>query len=65
MNAAYCDGPDAAAEIMASYQATYVLSSGGVLECERRRPSPTSGRATRFEAVYGEGGVSVWRLRGP
>ena len=43
--AIYCDGPDVAAERMAKYGATYVLSSGGAPVRRRRRP-PTSPRAT-------------------
>ena len=60
----YCDGPDAAAEVMAKYQATYVLSSGGVLECEDGTVTDF-GSGDRFEEVYGQDGVFVWRLRGP
>ncbi len=63
-NAAYCDGPDAAAEIMARYEATYVLSSGGVLSCGDGEPTDF-GASAQFEAVYNEGGVAVWRLRVP
>jgi hypothetical protein len=60
---AYCDGPDAAAEVMQRYGATYVLSSGGVLDCDGE---PTDfGSSARFETVYDEGGVTVWRLAGP
>ena len=33
IKAIYCDGPEVAAERMATYGATYVLSSGGVLDC--------------------------------
>ena len=42
--AIYCDGPDVAAERMAKYGATYVLSSGGPRATTR--PPPTSPRAT-------------------
>ena len=31
--AIYCDGPDTAARLMATYGATYVLSSGGIPDC--------------------------------
>ena len=62
--AAYCDGPDAAAEIMARYGATYVLSSGGVLECDDGEPTDF-GSSPRFETVYDQGGVTVWRLATP
>ena len=34
IDAAYCDGPEAAAGIMERYGATYVLSSGGALDCD-------------------------------
>ncbi len=61
---AYCDGPDAAAEVMARYRATFVLSSGGVLECDDGEPTDF-GSSDRFETVYDEGGVTVWRLAGP
>ena len=42
--AIYCDGPEVAAERMAVYGATYVLSSGGV-PCNGARPGRTSRRA--------------------
>ena len=43
--AIYCDGPDVAAERMAKYGATYVLSSGGA-PCDDAGRPPTSPRAT-------------------
>ena len=49
---------------MATYGATYVLSSGGVLECEDGTVTDF-GSSDRFEKVYGQDGVFVWRLRGP
>ncbi len=61
---AYCDGADAAAEIMARYEATYVLSSGGVLDCPTTEPTDFSASA-RYETVYDVDGVTVWRLRTP
>ncbi len=60
-NAAYCDGPDVAADIMTRYGATYVLSSGGALDCDDDEPTDF-GSSARFETVYEDGGVSVWRL---
>ena len=59
----YCDGPDVAAELMATYGATYVLSSGGILDCAADR-RPTSASSDRFETVYDVDGVTVWRLKG-
>jgi hypothetical protein len=64
VQAVYCDGPDRAAEIMATYRATYVLSSGGVLECEDGTITDF-GEGDRFEEVYAQDGVFVWRLREP
>jgi uncharacterized membrane protein len=64
VHAVYCDGPDRAADIMANYGATYVLSSGGVLECEDGTVTDF-GSDDRFEEVYGQDGVFVWRLREP
>ena len=59
--AAYCDGPEVAAEIMARYGATYALSSGGVLDCDD--PEGTDFDASpRFESVYDVAGITVWRL---
>jgi hypothetical protein len=60
---AYCDGPDAAAEVMAQYGATYVLSSGGALECDGGEPTDFL-TSPLFETVYDADGVQVWRLRG-
>ncbi len=63
IDAIYCDGPDVAAERMAVYGATYVLSSGGILDCADGQPTDF-GSSDRFETVYSVDGVSVWRLRG-
>ena len=60
---AYCDGPDAAAEVMGRYGATYVLSSGGLLDCADREPTDFS-TSPRFETVYDAEGVEIWQLRG-
>ena len=62
VRAIYCDGPDVAAELMARYGATYVLSSGGVLDCDDGEPTDF-GASPRFATDYDEDGVSVWRLR--
>ena len=62
VKAVYCDGPDVAAERMAVYGATYVLSSGGVLDCGEGGPTDFSA-SPRFETVYDADGVSVWQLR--
>ncbi len=63
VTAAYCDGPDAAAQVMARYGATYVLSSGGIPDCKGSEPTDFSA-SPRFETVYDVDGVEVWRLRG-
>jgi hypothetical protein len=58
----YCDGPEAAISIMLRYDATHVLSSGGVPDC--------AGQATDFaasplfETIYAVDGVAVWRRAG-
>lgn len=61
VQAVYCDGPEVAVEKMALYGATYVLSSGGVLECDDGEPTDF-GSSPLFETVYDADGVSVWRL---
>ncbi len=61
--AIYCDGADVAIERMAVYGATYVLSSGGALDCDDGVPTDFSA-SPRFETVYSVDGVSVWRLTG-
>jgi hypothetical protein len=58
---AYCDGPDAAAEVMVRYGADYVLSPGGLPGCAGEQTDFSS--SARFETVYDEEGVAVWRLR--
>ena len=60
--AIYCDGPQVAAERMAVYGATYVLSSGGV-PCEGRAGTDFTS-SDRFETVYDHDGVEIWRLTG-
>ncbi len=62
--AIYCDGPEVAADLMARYDATYVLSSGGVLDCADGQPTDFAS-SDLFETVYDEDGVQVWRLRSP
>jgi uncharacterized protein DUF2298 len=56
----YCDGPDAAADVMAKYDATYVLSSGGN-PCEGS-PSTDFGSSPKFRTIYDKDGVEVWQL---
>jgi hypothetical protein len=60
---AYCDGPEAAAEVMARYGATYALSSGGLPDCADGEPTDFSS-SPLFETVYDVDGVQVWHLRG-
>ena len=59
--AIYCDGPEVAASAWPTYGATYVLSSGGVLDCDEAS-RPTSGRARCSRRSTTADGVSVWRL---
>lgn len=59
----YCDGPDVAARLMSTYDATYVLSSGTILTCPG---APTDfDSSERFDSVYAVDGVSIWRLVDP
>jgi hypothetical protein len=60
---AYCDGPEAAAEVMARYDATFALSSGGLPDCADGEPTDFTS-SPLFETVYDVDGVQVWRLRG-
>jgi uncharacterized membrane protein len=62
VTAAYCDGPDVAAEVMGRYDATYVISPGGSIECDDGAPTDFA-RSPRFETVYDAEGVQIWRLR--
>jgi hypothetical protein len=48
---------------MAVYGATYVLSAGGLLECEDGEATDFASSPS-FETVYDAEGVSVWRLVG-
>ena len=61
IRAIYCDGPDVAVARMARYGATYVLSSGGRLDCAGHDPTDfeTSGR---FRTVFRDTAVAVWQL---
>jgi hypothetical protein len=61
--AIYCDGPEVAAERMAKYDATYVLSSGGV-PCTGGGPGTDFSSSLLFQTVYDADGVTVWRLAG-
>jgi hypothetical protein len=60
--AVYCDGPDVAAERMARYRATYVLSSGSN-PCGEADGTDFSS-SDRFVTVYDVDGVTIWRLAG-
>jgi hypothetical protein len=60
---AYCDGPEAAAEVMARYGATYALSAGGLPDCADGEQTDFSS-SSLFETVYDVDGVQVWHLRG-
>jgi hypothetical protein len=60
--AVYCDGPEVAAERMARYRATYVLSSGSN-PCGEADGTDFSS-SDRFETVYERDGVRIWRLTG-
>jgi len=60
--AIYCDGPEVAADKMAIYGATYVLSSGGN-PCDGADGTDFSS-SPLFETVYQEDRVSIWRLAG-
>jgi len=62
VQAVYCDGPEVAAQRMAIYGATYVLSSGGVLACDDDQPTDFAA-SPLFATVYDSDGVSVWHLR--
>ncbi len=63
VQAVYCDGTEVAAARMGVYGATYVLSSGGLLECDDDTPTDFAS-SPQFETVYDTDGVSVWRLIG-
>ncbi|MDQ2966535.1 MAG: hypothetical protein M3R57_11885, partial [Chloroflexota bacterium] len=58
----YCDGPDVAAALMARHGAGYVLSSGSLLTCDDGLPTDFQ-TSPRFETVYDQDGVAVFRLR--
>jgi len=61
IDAIYCEGPEVARERMARYGATFVLSAGGVLDCD----APTDfGASSLFRTVYSADGVSVWQAVG-
>jgi hypothetical protein len=61
--AIYCDGPDVAAERMAVYGATYVLSSGGI-PCDEGVDGTDFRSSPLFQTVYDQDGVAIWRLAG-
>ncbi len=63
VNAAYCEGADTAAAVMARYGATYALSPGGGTDCGGGTPTDFAA-SPRFETVYDADGVRIWRLRG-
>ena len=60
---AYCDGPEAAAEVMHRYGATYAISYGGLLECPDGQPGTDFWSNPLFEVAHEDEGVAVFRLR--
>jgi hypothetical protein len=62
VHAVYCDGDVGAAEIMVRYGATYVLSSGGRLDCSTPEPTHFE-QSPLFEEVFHSNTVAIWRLR--
>jgi hypothetical protein len=64
VRAVYCAGDTMAAQVMRDTGATYVLSSGGALQCSNGEPTRFDG-SPLFDTVYSDGGVSIWRLRSP
>jgi hypothetical protein len=63
VTSAYCDGPDAAAEVMRRYGATYAISYGGLLECPDGQPGTDFWSNPLFEVAHEDEGVAVFRLR--
>ena len=61
--AIYCEGAEVAAERMAKYDATYVLSSGGD-PCNGADGTDFSS-SPLFETVYQNDRVTIWKLVGP
>ena len=49
---------------MRRYHASYVLSSGGLLECAGRRFTAFE-ESRLFTTVYDVDGVTIWRLLSP
>jgi hypothetical protein len=60
----YCDGPETAKSLMDRYKATYVLSSGGLLDCNGHAPTDFTTSAL-FRRVYAVNGVEIWHLLPP
>jgi hypothetical protein len=60
-NVVYCNGPQAAAKVMRTYGADYVLSSGGLLTCNGHTATNFSS-SPLFQTLYSVDGVSVWQL---
>ncbi len=59
----YCDGPARAVATMSNYGATYVLGSGGLLDCGEHDPTDFS-TSSAFDTMYQRDGVTIWRLHG-
>ena len=54
--------PERAREVMLQYGATYVLSTGGYLECTG---TPTNfDESPLFERIYDAAGIKIWTLAG-
>jgi len=59
----FCGGDTEAAEVMARYGASYVLSPGGLLDCGEQLATDFSS-SPLFDTVYRLEGVTIWRRRG-
>jgi hypothetical protein len=63
VQAVYCGGNAAAALIMRRYGASYVLSSGGLLDCAQHPPTDFE-QSSLFSTAYEADGVAIWQLNG-
>jgi hypothetical protein len=60
----YCDGAASAHALMVREGASYVLSTGGILDCGTGVTPTDFDTSPAFEVVYRAGAVTVWHLRG-
>jgi hypothetical protein len=60
-----CDGDATAVDLMRRYGASYVIASAGrIADCPAEAPGTDFDTSPRFQRVFAQGEITIWRLAG-